>query len=134
MIDLHFELNGAPVHRRCLPERRLLDILREDFALTGAKPGCEIGRCGACMVWLDGEPVTCISVVRYGVGFGFLGCYIARPVVRGKGYGIRIWEAGMQRLAGRNVGLDGGFVGSITDPQRVVVNDAQVVIEGALVG
>ena len=56
---------------------------------------------------LDGEPVVSISVVRYGTGFGFLGCYIARPPVRGKGYGIKIWDAGMQRLAGRNVGLDG---------------------------
>jgi hypothetical protein len=56
---------------------------------------------------LDGEPVACISVVRYGAGFGFLGCYIARPKVRGKGYGIQIWNAGMKRLAGRNVGLDG---------------------------
>jgi hypothetical protein len=56
---------------------------------------------------LDGEPVTCISVVRYGAGFGFLGCYIARPAVRGKGYGIQVWNAGMKRLAGRNVGLDG---------------------------
>jgi hypothetical protein len=55
----------------------------------------------------DGEPVVCISVVRYGAGFGFLGCYIARPSVRGKGYGMRIWDAGMKRLAGRNVGLDG---------------------------
>ena len=45
--------------------------------------------------------------MRYGAGFGFLGCYIARPTVRGKGYGIRIWDAGMKRLAGRNVGLDG---------------------------
>ena len=34
---------------------------------------------------LDGEPVTCISVSRYGPGFGFLGFYIARPTVRGKG-------------------------------------------------
>ena len=55
----------------------------------------------------DGEPVACISVARYGAGFGFLGCYIARPVVRGKGYGIQVWNAGMSRLAGRNVGLDG---------------------------
>jgi len=55
----------------------------------------------------DGEPVACISVVRYGTDFGFLGCYIARPVVRGKGYGIQIWNAGMKRLEGRNVGLDG---------------------------
>jgi GNAT superfamily N-acetyltransferase len=56
---------------------------------------------------LDGEPVTCISVVKYGAGFGFLGFYIARPAARGKGYGLRIWNAGMARLAGRNVGLDG---------------------------
>jgi Acetyltransferase (GNAT) domain len=56
---------------------------------------------------LDGEPVTCISVVKYGQGFGFLGFYIARPPVRGKGYGIQIWNAGMKRLGGRNVGLDG---------------------------
>jgi hypothetical protein len=71
------------------------------FAFHAMDPGAFlIGR-------LDGEPVACISVVRYGAGFGFLGCYIARPVVRGKGYGIRIWNAGMNRLAGRNVGLDG---------------------------
>jgi len=56
---------------------------------------------------LNGEPVTCISVVKYGQGFGFLGFYIARPGVRGKGYGIQTWNAGMKRLAGRNVGLDG---------------------------
>jgi hypothetical protein len=56
---------------------------------------------------LDGKPVTCISVVKYGTGFGFLGFYIARPEIRGKGYGIQVWDAGMKRLAGRNVGLDG---------------------------
>lgn len=70
-------------------------------AFFAADPGAFlIGR-------LDGEPVTCISVVKYGQGFGFLGFYIARPAVRGKGYGIRNWNAGMARLAGRNVGLDG---------------------------
>ncbi len=56
---------------------------------------------------LAGEPVACISVVRYGAAFAFLGCYIARPAVRGKGFGIQVWRAGMARLAGRNVGLDG---------------------------
>ena len=56
---------------------------------------------------LDSEPVTCISVVKYGQGFGFLGFYIARPSARGKGHGIKVWNAGMARLAGRNVGLDG---------------------------
>lgn len=56
---------------------------------------------------LAGEPVVCISVVKYGQASGFLGFYIARPQVRGKGYGIKVWNAGMARLAGRNVGLDG---------------------------
>ena len=56
---------------------------------------------------LAGKPVACISVTRYGAGFGFLGCYITRPEVRGKGYGIQLWRAGMARMAGRNVGLDG---------------------------
>jgi hypothetical protein len=56
---------------------------------------------------IGGEPVVSISVTRYGAGFGFLGCYIARSQVRGKGYGLQIWNAGMKRLADRNVGLDG---------------------------
>jgi hypothetical protein len=70
-------------------------------AFFAADPGAfHVGR-------LDGEPVTCISVVKYGPSFGFLGFYIARPVVRGKGYGMQTWNAGMARLKGRNVGLDG---------------------------
>ena len=56
---------------------------------------------------LDGEPVTAISVVKYGEALGFLGFYIARPAARGKGYGLKTWNAGMARLTGRNVGLDG---------------------------
>jgi GNAT superfamily N-acetyltransferase len=71
------------------------------LAFHAADPGAFlIGR-------LDGRPVACISVVRYGAALGFLGFYIARPEARGKGYGIRIWDAGMARLTGRNVGLDG---------------------------
>ncbi|MEU8773702.1 GNAT family N-acetyltransferase [Streptomyces sp. NPDC048606] len=71
------------------------------FAFAVADPeGFLVGR-------LDGEPVACISAIRYGTGFGFIGFYIARPDVRGKGYGIRVWRAGMERLEGRLVGLDG---------------------------
>ncbi|MGW1765420.1 GNAT family N-acetyltransferase [Streptomyces sp. NPDC002073] len=56
---------------------------------------------------LDGKPVACISAVRYGAGFGFIGFYIARPEVRGQGFGIQLWRAAMTRLEGRLIGLDG---------------------------
>ncbi|MGG8406909.1 GNAT family N-acetyltransferase, partial [Streptomyces sp. 12297] len=56
---------------------------------------------------LDGQPVACISAVRYGAGFGFIGFYIARPEVRGQGFGIQLWRAAMTRLEGRLIGLDG---------------------------
>ena len=62
---------------------------------------------GFLMGFQGDRPVSCISVVRYGTDFGFLGFYIAIPEARGTGCGIEIWRAGMARLAGRNVGLDG---------------------------
>ena len=40
------------------PARRLLAVLRDDLALTGAKHGCGEGACGACAVLLDGLPVV----------------------------------------------------------------------------
>ncbi len=62
---------------------------------------------GFLLARLDGEPVGCISVVRVPGGFAFLGFYIVRPEHRGRGYGMALWRAGMDRLAGCNVGLDG---------------------------
>ncbi len=56
---------------------------------------------------LDGEPVGCISAVQYGGEFGFIGLYIVRPEFRGRGFGIQLWWAAMERLAGMNLGLDG---------------------------
>lgn len=54
-----------------------------------------------------GEPVGCVSAVRYGPGFGFLGFYMVRPAFRGQGHGLALWRAAMARLAGGVVGLDG---------------------------
>ena len=53
-----FTLNGAEVATAQPPFRRLLDVLRLDFGLTGSKEGCGEGECGACTVLLDGEPVN----------------------------------------------------------------------------
>ncbi|MET9603666.1 GNAT family N-acetyltransferase [Streptomyces sp. NPDC006512] len=71
------------------------------FAFAAADPeGFLVGR-------LDGEPAACVSAVRYGAGFGFIGFYITRPDLRGQGYGLRVWRAATARLEGRLVGLDG---------------------------
>jgi ribosomal protein S18 acetylase RimI-like enzyme len=56
---------------------------------------------------LNGEPIACISAVRYGQTFGFIGFYIVKSEYRGQGYGIQIWDAAMKQLDGRTIGLDG---------------------------
>lgn len=62
---------------------------------------------GFVLALADGEPAAMVSVVRYGSDFGFLGFYIAAPARRGRGLGVHVWRAGLERLAGRTVGLDG---------------------------
>lgn len=62
---------------------------------------------GFLMGWLDGQPVSSISVVQYGPGFGFLGFYIVHPDHRGTGAGLATWNAGIEYLGDRTIGLDG---------------------------
>ena len=56
---------------------------------------------------LDGEPAAMISCVNYDAAFSFLGFYVVRPELRGRGFGIRVWKAAMQHAGHRTVGLDG---------------------------
>lgn len=51
-------VNGEQRHARVAPMRRLLDVLREEWGLTGTKEGCGEGECGACTVLIDGQPVN----------------------------------------------------------------------------
>ncbi|CAN7632856.1 GNAT family N-acetyltransferase [Bosea sp. LjRoot9] len=57
--------------------------------------------------FVDGEMVAAIAAVAYGASYGFIGLYISREDMRGQGHGKAVWDAGMARLAGRTIGLDG---------------------------
>ena len=57
-MEISFTLNGSPCRAVVEPSRLLLDFLREDEGLTGAKRSCEVQVCGACTVLLDGLPVS----------------------------------------------------------------------------
>ncbi|QDO98355.1 GNAT family N-acetyltransferase [Ferrovibrio terrae] len=94
--------------------RAQLDIAVDWAAAEGWNPGLQDAGLfhaadpqGFLVGLQGGEPVACISVVRYGHRYGFLGFYIVAPGWRGKGRGFAVWEAGLQHLRGRTVGLDG---------------------------
>jgi GNAT superfamily N-acetyltransferase len=56
---------------------------------------------------LDGAPAATVSCVNYDAGFAFLGFYIVRKDLRGRGHGLRIWNAAIAHAGARVIGLDG---------------------------
>ena len=95
-------------------DKKEVDLAVEWAAKEGWNPGindadcfCSANSNGFLVGLLKDEPIAVISAIRYGSSFGFLGFYIVKPEYRGKGYGIQIWNAGLEYLKGRNIGLDG---------------------------
>ena len=83
-------------------------------AREGWNPGLHDAACfhaadpdGFLLAECEGEAVGCISAVSYAGRFGFIGLYIVQPAWRGRGIGLQLWQAGMARLQGQVVGLDG---------------------------
>ncbi|NHN31018.1 (2Fe-2S)-binding protein [Paenibacillus agricola] len=64
---LRCTLNGQLLELDVPTTRRVVDILREDLDMTGTKLSCEIGRCGACMILVDGEPMNSCLLMAYQV-------------------------------------------------------------------
>ena len=60
---LELKVNGELRTVLAEPHRTLLEILRQELELTGAKEGCDVGDCGACTVLIDGEPLlSCLTL------------------------------------------------------------------------
>ena len=83
-------------------------------AAEGWNPGAADAACfasvdaeGFLIGELDGTPAATVSCVNYDERFAFLGFYIVRADLRGKGYGLRIWDAAIAHAGTRVVGLDG---------------------------
>lgn len=60
-----FVVNGESREVLYPEQKTLLEVLREELALTGTKHGCELGECGTCTVLIDGEPqLSCLVLAR----------------------------------------------------------------------
>ena len=62
-VRLRLTVNDEAHEVLVVPHKTLLEVLREDLALTGTKHGCELGECGTCTVLVDGAPVlSCLAL------------------------------------------------------------------------
>ena len=94
--------------------REQVDLAIDWAAAEGWNPGLHDAESfyvadpeGFFMGFLNGEPVSSISAVRYGKGFGFIGFFMVKPEHRGEGYGFEIGRRALRHLEGRVIGIDG---------------------------
>jgi GNAT superfamily N-acetyltransferase len=92
-------------------------------AAEGWNPGLVDGACfaaadpeGFFIGELDGTPAATVSCVNYGASFAFLGFYIVREDLRGRGYGLRIWKRVLDAGKSFNVYPSAGRPLSIPGP------------------
>lgn len=69
MSAIELQVNGIKRRLDLEPDRKLLNVLRDELDLTGAKYGCGEGQCGACTVLIDGQPArSCVTSVSEAAG------------------------------------------------------------------
>jgi GNAT superfamily N-acetyltransferase len=91
-----------------------IELVLDWAAAEGWNPGLADAACfaavdphGFLLGEIAEEPAATISVINYDERFAFLGFYIVRPDLRGRGYGWRLWQAGIAHAGSRTIGLDG---------------------------
>jgi aerobic-type carbon monoxide dehydrogenase small subunit (CoxS/CutS family) len=63
MMNIKFQLNNRPITVNVPPDRRVIDLLRDDLGLTGTKEGCGSGECGACSILVNGTTrLSCLML------------------------------------------------------------------------
>ena len=103
MTDVTLKVNGEPRSASVPPETTLLKLLRENFNLTGAKLGCDVGDCGACTVIVDGKPVNaCLMLAGQADG---------REVLTIEGLATRDRLHPLQKAFEEHASLQCGFCG-----------------------
>ena len=108
-------MNGPKIDLRIRAMAPAEIALAADWAAAeGWNPGLADAPCfatvdpqGFLIGELDGAPAATISNVNYSDDFAFLGFYIVRPDLRGRGYGLAIWRAAIAHAGRRVIGLDG---------------------------
>jgi len=103
VTDVTMTVNGLPRSASVPPETTLLQLLREQFNLTGAKLGCDVGDCGACTVIVDGQAVNaCLMLAGQADG---------RQVLTIEGLASRERLHPIQKTFENSGGLQCGFCG-----------------------
>lgn len=60
---IELKVNGESYETAAEPQRTLLEVLRDNLGITGAKEGCDLGACGACTVLIDGKAtLACLTL------------------------------------------------------------------------
>lgn len=72
-MEINFNLNEENVTINTNPETRLIDVLRNNFNLTGTKEGCGEGECGSCMVLINDLAInSCLTPIASVIGKNIL--------------------------------------------------------------
>ena len=124
---MQIRLNGSSIEVAASPAARLLDVLREEYGLTGTKEGCGEGECGACTVLVDGEAVcSCLIPMSQVDGAEVV-------TIEGLGGNHPLQELFMNEVGAQcGICTPGMIMAAITLGPEPTLNDVKIALAGNL--